>query len=48
MRRSYTEFSSGSLEDLVGAVRNAAYTQSLGSVQTTAEKAVGQSIDFKG
>ncbi|MBR1598653.1 MAG: hypothetical protein IJ661_07085 [Lachnospiraceae bacterium] len=46
--RSYTEFSSSSLEDLVSAVRSAAYTQSLGSVQTAAEKTVGQSIDFKG
>ena len=46
--RSYTEFASSSLEDLVSAVRSAAYTQSLGSVQTAAEKVVGQSIDFKG
>lgn len=42
------EFSSSSLEDLVSAVRSSAYTQSLGSVQTDAEKVVGQSIDFKG
>lgn len=46
--RSYTELSSSSLEDLVSAVRNAAYAQSEGNVQTATEKAVGGSIDFKG
>lgn len=46
--RSYTEFTSTSLDDLVSAVRGAAYTQSLGNVQTAAERTVGQSIDFKG
>lgn len=46
--RSYTELTSSSLEDLVSAVRNAAYAQSEGSVQTAAEKVVGGSIDFKG
>lgn len=48
VHRSYTEYTSSSLEDLVGAVRSAAYTQSLGNVQTAAELNVGQSIDFKG
>ena len=48
VHRSYTEYESSSLEDLVGAVRSAAYTQSLGNVQTAAELNVGQSIDFKG
>lgn len=48
VHRSYTEFSSSSLEDLVSAVRNAAYAQSEGTVQTEAERAVGQSIDFRG
>ena len=48
VHRSYTEYASSSLEDLVGAVRSAAYTQSLGNVQTAAELNVGQSIDFKG
>ena len=42
------EYSSSSLEDLISSVRSAAYTNSLGSVQTEAEKVVGQSIDFKG
>jgi len=47
-RRSYTELTSSSLEDLVNAVRNVAYVQSEVSVQTAAEKVVGGSIDFKG
>lgn len=48
VHRSYTEYSSNSLDDLVSAVRSAAYTQSMGSVQTASEKAVGQTIDFMG
>ena len=46
--RSYTEYNSSSIEDLISAVRSDAYAQSEGNVRTAAEKVVGQSIDFKG
>ena len=48
VHRSYTEYSSNSLEDLVSAVKTDAYARLESSVITDAEKVVGQSIDFKG